>query len=140
MDALHSTRENEAGSYRPERFGDQFPKIGAFAASWLEFVLGTIVKMETLTRASTRNEPDMPNPSAFILLDAPTDLSPSKLCEALGARHPDVPIVVPPLDDSENKKVTLLNLAGSIVAIMQFDAPLPDGMAGSRKPGDDTLA
>jgi hypothetical protein len=36
--------------------------------------------------------------------------------------------------------VTLLNLAGSIVAIMQFDAPLPDGMAGSRKPGDDTLA
>jgi hypothetical protein len=70
-------------------------------------------------------------PSAFVLLDAPTELSPSGISEALAARHPDVPIIIPPLDDGANTKATLLNISGSIVVIMQFDAPLPDGWQGA---------
>jgi uncharacterized protein DUF4261 len=69
----------------------------------------------------------MSGPGAFVLLDAPSELSPSGISEALAARHPDVPIVIPPLDDGGSTKATLLNISGTIVVLMQFDAPLPDG-------------
>src|SRR5262245_38038300 len=73
----------------------------------------------------------MSGPGAFVLLDAPAELSPSRISEALAARHPDVPIVIPPLDDGGSTKATLLNISGSIVVLMQFDAPLPDGWQGA---------
>jgi hypothetical protein len=73
----------------------------------------------------------MSGPGAFVLLDAPTELSPSRISDALAARHPDVPIVIPPRDDGGSTKATLLNISGSIVVLMQFDAPLPDGWQGA---------
>jgi hypothetical protein len=68
----------------------------------------------------------MPNPSAFILLDEPTELYPTRISEALIGRHRGQPIVTPPTDGG-GTNATLMNFAGVPVVIMQFDAPLPDG-------------
>lgn len=69
----------------------------------------------------------MPGPrSAFILLDAPTELVSSRISDTLTARHPGLPIAMPP-PEGQSEKATVLSYSGSVVAIMEFDAPLPDG-------------
>ena len=62
----------------------------------------------------------MEKPGAHILLDAPTDLSETRISEALTSRYPDVPVVV-----GGNETGALLNFSGLMVLISYFDVPLP---------------
>jgi hypothetical protein len=74
----------------------------------------------------------MPNPSALILLDEPTKLDMQRISELLMARHPVTQIAT-----ANHKKggstAEVFNLAGSVVAAMQFDVRLPDGWQGTAR-------
>jgi hypothetical protein len=66
----------------------------------------------------------MSNPAAFVLLDQPSKIDPTRLREALTARHPDLKIMV--TEDGPATAV-VVTVPGSVVAVMARDAPLPDG-------------
>ena len=67
----------------------------------------------------------MPSPAAFVLLDEPTKLDTSRICESLTARHPGVPVSIP--EDSGLVAAIVLKCADYIVALMDIAAPLPNG-------------
>lgn len=62
----------------------------------------------------------MENPGAHILLDAPTELSETRISAALVERYPDVPVVV-----GGDKEGVLLNFSGLMILVRYFDVPLP---------------
>lgn len=62
----------------------------------------------------------MEKPGAHILLDAPTELSKTRISAALAERYPDIPVVVG--GDNEG---ALLNFSGLTILIRHFDVPLP---------------
>jgi Domain of unknown function (DUF4261) len=66
----------------------------------------------------------MPNPNAFVILDEAASVDAARFSESLTARHPNVPLVMP---GGDGKGAIVLNFAGSLVAVMQVQAPLPDG-------------
>jgi hypothetical protein len=68
----------------------------------------------------------MTSPTTFVLLDEPVKLDSSALFKSLKARHPDQVIAVPP-DDGRNTNATLISISNAVVAVMKFDAALPDG-------------
>jgi TPR repeat protein len=68
----------------------------------------------------------MANPIAFVLLDAPTKLNAAAILETLNARYPNQPCVMPP-GDPDGAAAIFLTLANTVVAIMQIEAPLPEG-------------
>jgi uncharacterized protein DUF4261 len=69
----------------------------------------------------------MLGPSVYISLDEPISLDQTRVADALVAQHPGTPIGMPDLDSSGGKSAMVLSLAGFLVAVMQFDVPLPDG-------------
>jgi hypothetical protein len=74
----------------------------------------------------------MTNPSALILLDEATKLDMSRLSECLIARHPGTPIAMPN-PEKGGSTAAVFNFAGSVVAVMQFDARLPDGFQAAAR-------
>ena len=61
----------------------------------------------------------MENPGAHVLLDAPTELSETRISEALAARYPDVPV-----DVGGDETGVLLNFSGVMILVGYFDVPL----------------
>jgi Domain of unknown function (DUF4261) len=74
----------------------------------------------------------MTNPSALILLDEAAKLDMSQISEFLVARHPGTPIAMPN-PEKGGSTTAVFNFAGSVVAVMQFDARLPDGFRAAAR-------
>jgi hypothetical protein len=68
----------------------------------------------------------MSNPSAFVLFDAPVELNASTIVREFERRYPDRS-VSPPASSGSNGSAVVLSVSGATVALMRFDAPLPDG-------------
>jgi Domain of unknown function (DUF4261) len=62
----------------------------------------------------------MENPGAHVLLDVHTELSETRMSQALVARYPDVPVVV-----GGDETGALLNFSGLAIMVQYFDVPLP---------------
>ena len=69
----------------------------------------------------------MSNPSAFVLLDAPSGLYPSRIVEALIARHQGLRVANHAGDDGRGVQPAILHVDGVMVVVMHVAAPLPDG-------------
>ena len=67
----------------------------------------------------------MESSTAFVLLDSPTKITGSTICQTLKARHPEQPLI--DLPGGGDKGPIILNFAGAMIAVMQIDVPLPSG-------------